>query len=88
MIDSVKTTPQALASVPPAERKQIISGMRWSVWLSVLAAPFSYGTTILLGRAGPEVLGAYGLLLIYIGVASSLLYLGGDAVTIKFVPQL
>ena len=35
----------------------------------LLAAPFSYGTSIVLARAGPEVIGTYGLLLVYIGVS-------------------
>jgi O-antigen/teichoic acid export membrane protein len=62
--------------------------MRWTLWLSVLAVPFSYGTTILLARAGPQVIGTYGLLMVYIGLVSSLFYLGGDAVSIKFIPEL
>src|SRR5262245_12275207 len=79
---------QAMVSVPLRERDRIFSGMRWSVWLSILAAPFGYGTTVLLARVGPDVLGTYGLLMVYIGVVSSLMYFGGDAVTIKFVPTL
>lgn len=77
-----------MGAVPHRERRRILIGMRWTVWLSALAAPFSYGTSVLLARVGPEVLGTYGLLLIYVSAASSLLYLGGDAVTIKFVPSL
>jgi O-antigen/teichoic acid export membrane protein len=77
-----------MAAVSPSERERIVSGMRWTVWLSVLATPFGYGTTVLLARVGPEVLGMYGLLMVYIGVVSSLLYFGGDAVAIQFVPGL
>ena len=59
---------EAMAAVPAYQRERIISGMRWTLWLSVLAAPFSYGTTIILARAGPEVVGTYGLLLLYITI--------------------
>jgi O-antigen/teichoic acid export membrane protein len=77
-----------LSETPAQLRGRIVAGMRWTLWLSVLATPFSYGTTILLARAGPEVIGTYGLLMVYIGVVSSLFYLGGDAVCIKFIPEL
>jgi O-antigen/teichoic acid export membrane protein len=77
-----------LSETPAHLRGRIVAGMRWTLWLSVLAAPFSYGTTMLLARAGPEVIGTYGLLMVYIGVVSSLFYLGGDPVPIKFIPDL
>jgi O-antigen/teichoic acid export membrane protein len=79
---------ELMTAVPTTIRTRIISGMRWTLWLSVLAAPFGYGTSILLARAGPEVIGTYGLLMVYIGVVSSLFYVGGDPVVIKFVPEL
>src|SRR5437879_4141786 len=77
-----------MAAVPAHQRERIISGMRWTLWLSVLSAPFGYATTILLARTGPEVIGPYGLLIVYIGMVSTLFYLGGDAVVIKFMPEL
>jgi len=79
---------EVLSEAPAHLRARIIAGMRWTLWLSVLAVPFSYGTTILLARAGPQVIGTYGLLMVYIGVVACLFYLGGDAVSIKFIPQL
>jgi len=82
------TSVEMMADVPTHLRGRIVSGMRWTLWLSVLAAPFSYGTTILLARAGPQVIGTYGLLMVYIGVVACLFYLGGDAVSIKFIPEL
>jgi O-antigen/teichoic acid export membrane protein len=88
MATDSRTTVEMMAAVPTHLRGRIVSGMRWTLWLSVLAAPFGYGTTILLARAGPQVIGTYGLLLVYIGVVASLFYLGGDAVSIKFIPQL
>jgi O-antigen/teichoic acid export membrane protein len=69
-------------------RDRIASGMRWTVWLSALSVPFSYATTILLARISPEAIGTYGLLMAYIGVVLGLFYLGGDAVSIKFIPEL
>jgi O-antigen/teichoic acid export membrane protein len=50
--------------------------------------PFSYGTTVLLARIGPEAIGTFGVLSVYIAVVSTVLYLGGSAVAIKFVPEL
>ena len=88
MATTQNATVEVMAAVPPAIRGRIVSGMRWTFWLSVLAVPFSYGTSILLARVGPEVIGTYGLLMVYIGIVSSLFYFGGDAVVIKFVPGL
>lgn len=76
-----------MANVPSDIRGRIRSGMRWTVWLTALAVPFSYGSKILLARVSPETIGAYGLLLVYIGVTSCLFYFGGDAVAIKFLPE-
>ncbi len=77
-----------LPAVPVAQRRRIVIGMRWAVWLSAVSLPFSYGTTILLARTSPEALGTYGLLNIYIGVVLGLFFLGGDPVVIKFFPEL
>lgn len=83
-----QTTVEMMEAVPTELRDRIVSGMRWTLWLSILAVPFSYGTSLLLARTGPEVIGTYGLLMVYVGVVSSLLYFGGDAVVIKFAPEL
>jgi len=85
---AARSTGGLLSETPPALRVRILSGMRWTLWLSLLAGPFSYGTSIVLARTGPEVIGTYGLLIVYIGLVSSLFYFGGDAVVIKFVPEL
>src|SRR5260370_32168986 len=73
-------------AVPLEIQVRLVSGMRWTLWLSVGAIPFSYGTSILPARAGTEVIGTYGLLSLYIAVVSTLLYLGGDSVVIRFLP--
>ena len=77
-----------MPAVPAHLQSRIVSGMRWTLWLSVFAAPFSYGTAVLLARVGPQVIGTFGLLAVYTGVVTCLFYLGGDAVSIKFIPQL
>src|ERR1700723_2678715 len=88
MSASANVSTQLMPAVPAQLQSRIVSGMRWTLWLSILAAPFSYGTTVLLARAGPEVIGTFGLLSVYIGFVTSLLYLGGDAVVFHFVPKL
>lgn len=77
-----------LADVPGHQRGQILAGMRWTVWLSALSLPFSYGITALLARTSPEAIGTYGLLSIYIGLATAFFYFGGDPVVIRFIPEI
>jgi O-antigen/teichoic acid export membrane protein len=81
-------TAELLAEVPAYQRRRIVSGMRWTVWLMALAVPFSYGTSLVLARISPQAIGTYGLLTVYIGLVTALFYLGGDTVVIKFVPEL
>lgn len=69
-------------------RRSIVSGMRWTFWLSAFSVPFSFGTAVILARIGPEVIGTFGLLQIYIGVVSVFFFFGGNAVLIKFLPGL
>lgn len=66
----------------------ISSGIRWTLWLSLLALPFSYGTNILLARIGPEALGTFGVLNVYIGLVFVFFLVGGCAVPMKFLPEL
>lgn len=65
-----------------------VSGLRWTLWLSVLTAPCGYATSLLLARIGPEAIGEYGLLSLYISISSVFLFLGGPAVTIRFLPGI
>jgi O-antigen/teichoic acid export membrane protein len=87
MAENTNTT-TILAHIPAVQRGRIVSGMRWTAWISLLGAPFGYAATILLARTSPEAIGTFGLLTVYIGIVLSLFYLGGDAVAIKFVPEL
>jgi O-antigen/teichoic acid export membrane protein len=80
--------PRTIASAPQELRTRIVSGMRWTVWLSILAVPFSFGTNVILARTGPEAIGTYGLLAVYIGLVAAFFYLGGDPVIIKFIPEM
>jgi O-antigen/teichoic acid export membrane protein len=88
MSGAAGATAELMSAVPAEARVRIVSGMRLTVWLSAISLPFSYGSTILLARTGPEAVGTFGLLSVYIGAALGLFYLGGDAVAIKFIPEL
>ncbi len=76
-----------LAAVPAHQRHRVLSGMRWSLWLSALAVPFSAVTNLLLARVGPETIGVYGLLSVYIGMITAFVYFGGDTVIVHFIPE-
>lgn len=88
MADSIPSQAGLLVHAKPETRDSIVSGIRWTFWLSALSVPFSFGTTILLARISPEVIGTFGLLQIYIAGVAGFLFLGGNAVLIKFVPEL
>jgi O-antigen/teichoic acid export membrane protein len=87
-VDQPTATAEVLSGAPASLRANIVTGMRWTLWLSILSLPLSYGTTILLARVSPEVIGTYGLLTIYIGLTSVFFFLGGNAVPIRFFPGL
>lgn len=78
----------AFAALPGELRAPILRGLRWTLWLSAVAMPLGYGTRLMLARTGPQVIGAFGLLLIYVRLVSTFLLLGGNAVLIQFLPQL
>jgi O-antigen/teichoic acid export membrane protein len=77
-----------MSGVPERQRHSMISGMRWTFWLSILSAPCGYITTVLLARVDPAAVGTYGLLSLYIGLTSIFLFFGGNGVAIKFLPEL
>lgn len=82
-------TSQSVWSDLPADlRGPVTGGMRWTLWLAAAGVPFSYATRVLLARLGPECLAVYGLLLVYIGFVSGFLFLGGNAVAIRYMPAL
>lgn len=86
--DATRGTMEIHASTSVELRERIAAGMRWTLWLSLLALPFSYGTNILLARVGPDALGTFGVLNIYIGLVYVFFFFGGCAVPMKFLPGL
>jgi len=76
-----------LGDLPEHQRHRILSGMRWTVWLSAFAAPFGLAISFLLARVGPETLGVYGLLGVYSALTSAFMYFGGDSVIMRFIPD-
>lgn len=81
-------SPGAFTALPGELRAPILRGLRWTLWLSAVAMPLGYATRLMLARTGPQVIGAFGLLMIYIRLVSTFLLLGGNAVLIQFLPQL
>jgi O-antigen/teichoic acid export membrane protein len=78
----------ALPGVSAELRVPVIRGLRWTFWLAAAALPFSYATRVLLARAGRQPLAAYGLLLVFMNFVTAFLFLGGNAVAIRFLPQV
>ncbi len=78
----------SIEALPRELQAPILRGLRWTLWLSALAMPLGYCTRLMLARTGPQVIGAFGLLLIYVRLVSTFLLLGGNAVLIQFLPQL
>jgi O-antigen/teichoic acid export membrane protein len=76
-----------LGHIPEHQRSRILLGMRWTVWLSAIAIPFSVSVNLLLARVGPETIGVYGLLSVYVSLTSAFLYFGGDGVVIRYTPD-
>jgi O-antigen/teichoic acid export membrane protein len=87
-VDAAPVPPTLLSGVPREVRLRIFTGLRWALWLTLLSTPFSYGITVLLARTSPEALGTYGTLAVYLAAVNCFFYLGGDTVSIKFLPEL
>lgn len=73
-------------TIPADLSRPILTGMRWTLWLAIAGVPFSYATRVLLARLGPACLAWYGLLLVYIAFVAGFLFLGGNAVAIRYLP--
>jgi len=69
-------------------QEKTFKGLRWSIILSSMSFPAGYLTMIILGRLSPEALGTYGLIGLLTNIILGLVYFGGNAVIIKFVPML
>jgi hypothetical protein len=53
MADPATTTTELLSGASPEMRRSIVSGMRWTLWLSMLSVPLGYATTLIRARIGP-----------------------------------
>lgn len=51
-------------------------------------APLSYGINILLGKISPQVLGTYGLLVLFSSLVPTFLLFGGSQVIVRFLPTI
>lgn len=65
-----------------------ILGIKWVVFLYLLVSPLSYGINILLGKIGPQVLGTYGLLVLFSSLVPTFLLFGGSQVIVRFLPTI
>lgn len=74
------------------ETQQILEssvvGARWTLGLSLVVIPLSYGTNIILGRISPEALGTYGLLAVLSSAIATFFLFGGNQVVVRFLPEL
>ena len=68
--------------------RRIDRGVRVTFLLSVLAMPVSYLAQIVLARGSQDAVGIYGGILLWAGFVQSFFYLGGNAVLIKFLPEI
>jgi len=68
--------------------KRSVVGAKWVLGLSLVVVPLSYATNIILGRIGSEMLGLYGVVLIFISVITTFFFLGGNQVLVKFLPGI
>jgi len=75
------------------EEKQRLSdssfiGIKWITVLSLLVAPVSYSINLMLGNIGPQVLGTYGLLMLFSSMIPTFLLFGGGQVLVRFLPAV
>lgn len=69
-------------------KKKSISGAKSTILWTLLSVPLTYGTNIILGRIGPEALGTYGLVLVFIAVINAFILFGGNTIIIKMLPEV
>ena len=64
-----------------------LGGARWMLWLSASALACGFGTNVVLGRTGPELLGFYGFLTLTVSLISVFFVLGGANVLVNYLPK-
>src|SRR5271156_4909596 len=83
--------PQGTASSASAHRelvRRIDYGIRVTFFLSIITIPISYLTQVLLARISVEAVGIFGAIVLWATFAQSFYYIGGNAVLIKFLPEI
>jgi O-antigen/teichoic acid export membrane protein len=68
--------------------RRIDYGIRVTFFLSIITIPISYLTQVLLARTSVEAVGIFGAIVIWATFAQSFYYIGGNAVLIKFLPEI
>lgn len=78
-------------TVPSDDAEKVVThslgGARWMLWLSASALVCGFGTNVVLGRAGPELLGFYGFLTLTVSLISVFFVLGGSNVLVNYLPK-
>lgn len=69
-------------------KKRSLKGAKWLIVTNAFGMPAAYLIALLLGRTGPEALGAYSLAQIFISVVITFTLFGGPAVLRNFLPKI
>lgn len=69
-------------------RKRSITGTKWVIVMNGMGMPAAFLIALLLGRAGPAVLGGYALVQILIGVITTFVIYGGPPLLSVFMPKI
>jgi O-antigen/teichoic acid export membrane protein len=69
-------------------KKRSIKGAKWLILMNALGMPSAFLIALLLGRTGPEALGAYALVQVLIGVVTTFVVYGGSPVLSVFMPKI
>ncbi len=65
-----------------------VAGARWTLLLGAFSLPLTYMTSVLLGRVGPDALGAYSLIIIFQLACLTFLMPGADQGLVRYLPRL
>lgn len=69
-------------------KRRSLSGAKWLILTNIFGTPAAYVIVFILGRTGPEALGAYALAQIFIGVITTFAMFGGPTVLRNFMPKV
>jgi|GEM_PF-5928602 len=65
-----------------------VAGARWTLLLGALSLPLTYMISVLLGRVGPDALGAYSLIILFQMACMTFLIPGADQALVRYLPRL